>query len=114
MKHRISESTGAIPTVAGAGSAGLGHLAGIVSSGTVAEFAALPRAGERCSVTSGSRTWLIETNEKLPLEDKFLVRIRQRGCLRGKVFISIPKFSKFVSKAAAGEIEGFIGEGEAK
>ena len=99
--------------VAGAGSARLGPRVEMATVENVAEFARLPKAGERCAVSGASRSWLIETDASLGPEDRFLIRVRRRGCLRGTVFISVPKLSSFLSRAAAGKVEGFVsGEGE--
>ena len=115
MKTPIQKTdnlTGAIPTVAGAGSALLGPRVEMATAGNVAEFARLPKAGERCPVTGTSRSWLVETDASLGPDDRFLIRVRRRGCLRGAVFISVPKLSSFLSRAAAGKVEGFVsGEG---
>jgi len=108
MAKPKSEFTGAIPTVVGAGSARLGPRVEMATVGNVAEFARLPKAGERCAVSGASRSWLIETDAKLGPEDRFLIRVRRRGCLRGTVFTSVPKLSSFLSRAAAGEVDGFV------
>ncbi|MCX6971191.1 MAG: hypothetical protein NTV93_13710 [Verrucomicrobia bacterium] len=108
MAKSKSEFTGAIPTVAGAGSARLGPRVEMATAGNVAEFVRLPKAGERCPVSGASRSWLIETDQELSPEDRFLIRVRRRGCLRGTVFTSVPKLSSFLSRVAAGKVEGFI------
>jgi hypothetical protein len=116
MKNQRTGFTGAIPTVAGAGSALLGPRVEMATAGNVAEFVRLPKAGERCAVSGASRSWLIETDASLGPDDRFLIRVRRRGCLRGAVFASVPKLSSFLSRAAAGKVDGFVsdtaGEGE--
>jgi len=110
MKNQRIEFTGAIPTVAGAGSARLGPRVEMATDGNVAEFVRLPKAGERCPVSGASRSWLIETDQELSPEDRFLIRVRRRGCLRGTVFTSVPKLSSFLSRAAAGKVAGFVAD----
>jgi len=100
--------TGQVPTVAGAVPAHFGHRSEVATAGNVAEFSRLPRAGERCPVSGASRSWLIETDASLPPAQRFLVRVRRRGCLRGTVFVSIPRLSSFIRGVAAGEVAGFL------
>ena len=114
MAKSKSEFTGAIPTVAGAVPARLGQRVEAATAGNVAEFSRLPKPGERCPVSGASRSWLIETDAKLGPDERFLVRVRRRGCLRGTVFVSVPKLCAFIAKAAAGEVVGFAGEEVAK
>ncbi len=110
MTNHKSEFTGAIPKVAGAVPERLGHRVEVATAGNVAEFGRLPKAGERCSVSGASRSWLIETDAKVGPDERFLVRVRRRGCLRGTVFVSVPKLCAFIAKAAAGQVNGFVGE----
>lgn len=104
--------TGAIPTVAGAGSAHFGQRVEVATSANLAEFGRLPRPGERCPVSGCSRSWLIETDAKLGPDEKFLVRVRRRGCLRGAVFVSLPQLCAFIRGVRAGEVAGFTSEKE--
>jgi hypothetical protein len=104
--------TGAIPTVAGAVPAQLGQRVEVATAANVAEFSRLPKPGARCAVSGASRSWLIETNEKLSPDEKFLVRVRRRGCLRGAVFVSVSRLSAFIRGVQAGEVAGFTSEKE--
>lgn len=80
------------------------------TSANIVEFASLPKVRERCPISGASRSWLIETNAWLPRHQQFLVRVRRSGCLRGKVFVSVPKLSAFIRDVQAGEVEGFTKE----
>jgi hypothetical protein len=73
-------------------------------------FTSLPKVKERCPFTGASRSWLIETNEKLPKAHRFLERVRERGCLRGKVFVSMPKLCAFIRNVQEGAVDGFTNE----
>lgn len=106
------EKTGQIPTVAGAVPAYLGQRVEVATAANLAEFSRLPKAGERCPVSGASRSWLIETDQKLSAADKFLVRVRRRGCLRGTVFCSVPRLCAFIRGVQAGEVAGFTSEKE--
>lgn len=66
------------------------------------EFAKLPRPHERCSITGASRSWLLDHDS----EGKYLVRIRQRGKLRGAVFIIVPKLLAYLRSATVASDEG--------
>lgn len=99
------------PKLAGMMPGGLGgQRVEAATAANVAEFSRLPKAGQRCPVSGASRSWLIETDAKLGPDEKFLVRVRRRGCLRGTVFISVPKLCAFIAKASAGKVAGFVGE----
>lgn len=63
------------------------------------EFARLPRPGERDPISNASRSWLIETSDALPLEERFLFRFRQRGKARGVVFINVAKLLALLRRA---------------
>lgn len=106
-KHEL---TGQVPTVAGAVPEHFGQRVEVAAAGNVAEFSRLPRAGERCPVSGSSRSWLIETNQKLPPGEQFLVRVRRRGCLRGVVFVSVPRLCAFIRGVQAGEVAGFVAD----
>lgn len=110
MGKENDDLTGQVPTVAGAVPAHLGQRVEVATAANVAEFSRLPRARERCPVSGASRSWLIETNERLPHEEKFLVRVRRRGCLRGTVFVSVPLLSRFIRGVQAGKVAGFTAE----
>jgi hypothetical protein len=68
------------------------------------ELTRLPRPGDRCPITGASRTWLIEQDDNLPAEEKFLFRIRQRGKTRGAVFVNIAKLMAYMQKAQAVDV----------
>lgn len=102
--------TGQVPTVAGTVPAHFGQRVEVATSTNLAEFSRLPRAGERCPVSGASRSWLIETDASLPPDQRFLVRVRRRGCLRGTVFVSVPRLSSFIRGVAAGEVAGFTSD----
>jgi hypothetical protein len=55
--------------------------------GQMPEFAPLPAPKERCPITGGSRTWLLEHGEA---GDFQLVRLRKKGKMRGKVLMHVP------------------------
>lgn len=79
--------TTSLPTLHGKPPPGMeGFFAG-APPGHVPEFAPLPAPRERCPFSGGSRTWLLEHGEA---GDFKLVRVRQRGKLRGKVLIHVP------------------------
>jgi len=63
------------------------------------ELTRLPRPGERDFISGGSRSWLIETNESLPPDERFLFRVRQPGKVRGAVFCRVEKLLSFLRKA---------------
>jgi hypothetical protein len=67
------------------------------------EIARLPRPKERDPIAGCSRTWLIETDNSLPAAEKFLFRVRQRGKIRGAVFINVAKLLRFLRAAEAAE-----------
>lgn len=55
--------------------------------GCLPEFASLPAPKARCPISGGSRSWLLDHGEA---GDFKLVRVRQRGKMRGKVLIHVP------------------------
>lgn len=103
--------TGAMPKVAGDVPAHLSRQVEIATSANLAEFSRLPKPPARCPISGGSRSWLLETDAKLPPDQRFLVRVRRRGCLRGVVFVSVPKLCAFLRGVQNGEVEGFTSEG---
>jgi hypothetical protein len=103
--------TGAMPKVAGDVPAHLSRQVEIATSANLAEFSRLPKPPGRCPISGGSRSWLLETDAKLPPDQRFLVRVRRRGCLRGVVFVSVPKLCAFLRGVQNGEVEGFTSEG---
>ena len=103
--------TGATPKVAGDVPAHLSRQVEIATSANLAEFSRLPKPPGRCPISGGSRSWLLETDAKLPPDQRFLVRVRRRGCLRGVVFISIPRLCSFLRGVQIGEVAGFTSEG---
>ena len=68
------------------------------------ELSRLPRPGERDPITGSSRSWLIDTDESLPASERFLFRVRQRGKVRGAVFINVQKLLAFLRKAEAEQL----------
>ena len=88
-----------------------GEQVELATSSNPAEFSRLPKVKERCPVSGASRSWLLETNAKLPVKDQFLVRVRRRGCLRGVVFVSVPKLMEFLRGVQEGVVAGFTTEG---
>jgi hypothetical protein len=100
-----------VPSVTGMAPVTLGgERVAVMTAANMAEFSRLPKAGQRCPVSGASRTWLVETNAKIGAGEKFLVRVRRRGCLRGTVFVSVPKLCAFIAKASAGKVPGFVAE----
>jgi len=83
----------------------------LATASNLVEFSRLPKVKERCPVSGASRSWLIETNAKLPGKEQFLVRVRRRGCLRGVVFVSVPKLMTFLRGVQEGSVAGFTTEG---
>lgn len=69
------------------------------------ELLRLPLPGERDPITSSSRSWLLDIDATLPANERFIFRIRQRGKLRGAVFINVSKLKSFFRKAEAAEHE---------
>jgi hypothetical protein len=67
------------------------------------ELARLPRPGDRDPISGGSRSWLIETNQSLPPDERFLFRVRQPGKIRGVVFCNTQKLLAFLRKAEVSE-----------
>lgn len=55
--------------------------------GQLPEFAPLPAPKERCPITGGSRTWLLEHGDA---GDFQLIRVRKKGKMRGKVLMHVP------------------------
>jgi hypothetical protein len=103
-----NEMTLEVPKVAGAVPACMDQRqVEVLTTNNLREFSRLPRAGERCPVSGASRSWLIETDAKLPPDERFLVRVRRRGCLRGAVFVSVPRLSDFIRGVQAGTVSGF-------
>ena len=71
----------------------------------------LPQPGKRDPICSCSRSWLTETDARLPAEEKFIFRIRQKGRLRGCVFVDVRKLLQFISKAKDSDEYGSGGTG---
>ena len=91
-----------LPTAVGAIPPALAAKFESVPVPTLPEMTRLPRPRERCPITGASRTWLIEQNDALPPSEKFIFRIRQRGKMRGAVFLNVAKLMTFMEKAQAG------------
>ncbi len=89
------------PTVAGAVPPALATQFQNVPAPALPEVARLPRPRERCAITGASRTWLIERNEELPATEKFIFRVRERGKMRGAVFVNVSRLLAFMQRAQA-------------
>ena len=111
MTPKNNQFTGNLPTISRAGSEHFGQQIEIASASNLAEFSRLPKVKERCPISGASRSWLIETNAKLPGKDQFLVRVRRSGCLRSVVFVSVPKLTAFLRGVQEGVVPGFTTEG---
>lgn len=68
------------------------------------ELMRLPRPHERDPIFNCSRSWLIETDAALRPEEKFLFRVKQRGKIRGCVFLNVSKFIEFMKRAEASDL----------
>jgi hypothetical protein len=90
--ERSMEVVGAVPP-------GLARQLQSVPAPHIPELARLPRPGERDPITGSSRSWLIDTNDGLPVAERFLFRVRQRGKMRGAVFINVAKLMALMKKA---------------
>lgn len=75
------------PTLLGEPPRGMEHSFAPAPPGQWPEFAPLPAPKERCPISGGSRSWLIEHGEA---GDFKLLRVRQKGKLRGKVLMHVP------------------------
>lgn len=82
----------------------------IANSANLAEFVRLPKPPARCPVSGMSRSWLLETDAALPASQRYIVRVRRRGCLRGVCMISVPKLRQFIDGVQTGAVEGFTAE----
>ena len=91
-------------TVAGAVPPGLAQHLQSVPAPLEPELLRLPRPGERDPITSSSRQWLIDTDASLPPNERFLFRVRQRGKMRGVVFINVAKLRAFLQRAEAADL----------
>jgi hypothetical protein len=74
-------------TLLGGPPRGMEQFFALPPSGQLPEFAPLPAPKERCPISGGSRSWLIEHGEA---GDFKLLRVRQKGKLRGKVLMHVP------------------------
>ena len=90
-----------LPTVAGIVPPELAHRFASVPIPALPTVSRLPAPRERCPISGASRTWLIETNETLGAHQRFLFRVRQRGKVRGAVFVNVTKLLAFLQKAEA-------------
>jgi hypothetical protein len=75
------------PTLLGGPPRGMEQFFAPAPPGQLPEFAPLPAPKERCPISGGSRSWLVEHGEA---GDFRLVRVRQKGKLRGKVLMHVP------------------------
>lgn len=90
-------------TVAGAVPPALAHAFQSMPVPALPEMARLPKPRTRCPISGCSRTWLIETDASLPPAERFLFRVRQRGKVRGAVFINVPKLLGFLRAQATAD-----------
>lgn len=75
------------------------------------ELASLPKPRTRCPICGKSRTWLIEANEEARRDGMpFLFRVRQRGKMRGTVFLRVPVLLAWLAKREAEDCETVEGE----
>jgi hypothetical protein len=102
---RVSNTDAGLPTVVGAIPPELAAHFQAISAPPLPEIARLPRPGERDPICSASRSWLIDTNAALRPQDRFLFSIRQRGKIRGAVFINVAKLLAFMQKAQEEEMK---------
>jgi len=100
--------TASVPTLMGAVPPELAHYFRSVPSPRLPETCRLPRPREKDLIANASRTWLIETDETLPPNEKFLFRVRRPGKIRGAVFINVAKLLAFLSKAEAADRKGGV------
>lgn len=86
------------PTLLGGPPCGLEQFFAPTPLGQLPEFAPLPAPRERCPISGGSRSWLIEHGEA---GDFKLVRVRQKGKLRGKVLMHVPSLLAWLRREMA-------------
>ena len=86
------------PTIAGHLPPALAGQFQQVNMPALPEFSRLPSPKERDPYTGASRTWLVEHDK----HGHFLVRVRQRGKMRGTVFVNLPKLQVHQSVTAFG------------
>ena len=97
-----SDFTSGLPTLAGRIPQGMGEQFEAVAPPPLPELTSLPRPGERCSICGKSRTWLVEANETAKSDGMpFLFRVRQRGRMRGAVFVRVSTLLKWLEKCEA-------------
>lgn len=98
-------STDDRPTVAGSVPDLLANTLREVPPPLLPEFTRLPRPRERDPITGASRTWLIQTNDRLSADRRFLFRVRQRGKIRGTCFINVAKLLAVLRDAEADDLK---------
>ena len=96
------EITNELPTVAGAVPPAFAHQFQSAPAPAVPEFSRLPKPRDRCPISGGSRTWLIEHDAY----GHYLFRARQRGKMRGAVFVNVAKLLGYLRKIEAQSSEG--------
>jgi hypothetical protein len=101
VKGSAGFSINELPTVAGAIPPSLVAQFQSGPAPILPEFTRLPRPRDRCPITGASRTGLIEWDSRLPAQEKFLFRVRERGKIRGAVFINTKRLLSFMQKAEA-------------
>jgi hypothetical protein len=97
--HAETIITTELPTAAGPVPPFLAHRIKSVPAPQIPFLTRLPRPGEREPITNASRSWLLDTNDKLPPEERFLFRVRQRDKIRGVVFVNVEKLLAVLRRA---------------
>jgi hypothetical protein len=94
-----------LPTVAGAVPS---DLAGHLQQGPAlqSEYGRLPRPGEREPISGLARSTLLELNESLPINERFIIRIRRRGKARGSTLIVADRLRAVLAREVAQQFGG--------
>jgi hypothetical protein len=91
------------PTLLGGPPSGMEQFFASAPAGLWPEFAPLPAPRQRCPISGGSRSWLIEHGEA---GDFKLLRVRQKGKLRGKVLMHVPSLLAWLRKEMELQFKG--------
>jgi hypothetical protein len=67
------------------------------------EIARLPKPKERDPICSASRSFLVDLNQRLAPDDRFLFSLRSRHAKRGAVFMNVQKLLAVMHKAQEAE-----------
>lgn len=71
-----------------------------VKNAPITKLSRLPGPGEKCPICCRSRGWMIDANQKLPQEERFLFSIKIReGATRAAVFVNVPKLLALLDRA---------------